>query len=185
MDRKKSRLMKREDVLLLVIDMQSRLLPAIQGGDSVLENTRKLIRTANILDVPLLVTEQKKLGNTVEDLPDLPDPIVKRSFDCFRNETFAKAVQSLGKRTILLTGIETHICVAQTAITALEDYKPQVVADATSSRSRRDADLGIERCRDAGVTITSTEMAIYELLGEAGTDEFKQILPIVKASGDG
>lgn len=170
----------RKDAVLVVIDMQERLLRAIHEGEGVLNEVSKLIKAAHVLDVPVILTEQKKLGKTVADLPQLPPPIEKVSFDCFLNDDFVDQLESLGRGTIIFAGVEAHICVAQTAIHALEGYGVHLVANGTSSRNPEDARLGVKRCRDEGVTITSTEMVIYELLQKAGTEEFTRILPLVK-----
>ena len=170
----------REDSVIVVIDIQKRLLPVIHEGEKVVQNTGKFLQAAKILDIPVILTEQVKLGKTVSELTSLPSPIRKQSFDCFLNKEFKERIEGLNRNTIFLVGIEAHICVAQTALHALGEYKVHLIADAVSSRKERDAKLGIERCCQEGATVTSSEMAIYELLERAGTKEFKKVLPIVK-----
>lgn len=170
----------REDVVIIVIDVQKKLLPAIHDGQIVLENTNKLLHVAGIMEIPVILTEQIKLGDTVDELNNLPRPIEKESFNCFLKDEFVNRLGEMNKSTIILTGIEAHICIAQTALYGLAEYNVHIVADAVSSRKKEDADLGIARCRQAGVTINSTEMVIYELLQKAGTVEFKKVLPLVK-----
>ena len=108
------------------------------------------------------------------------EPLSKITFDCFGCPEFQARLQRLGGATLLITGIEAHICVCQTALTALGSYKVQVVADAVSSRVELNHRTALERMAQAGAVVTTTEMAIYELLGRAGTDEFRATLPLVK-----
>jgi len=174
-------LIDRDDAVMVVIDVQETLLPAIHEGHKVVKNTNKLLQAGEIMDIPVILTEQKKLGDTVEDLANRPDPVEKVSFNCFLNDEFVSQLNELGRNTLILAGIEAHICVAQTALAAMDEgYDAHLVADAVSSRKKEDKELGIARCRSEGVTITSTEMVIYELLEMAGTDEFREVLPIVK-----
>lgn len=173
-------LIDREDAVIVVIDIQEKLLPAIHGGQKVVENANKLLQVGKIMDIPVILTEQRKLGDTVDDLENLPEPVAKESFNCFLNDEFENQLDELGGHTLILAGIETHICVTQTALSAVERYDVHLVADATSSRKEENKELGVSRCRSEGVTITSTEMVIYELLEKAGTNEFREVLPIVK-----
>jgi len=179
------RLLDRGEAVLVAIDVQDKLLPAIEGGEAVLASIVKLVRLAEIVGLPIIVTEQLKLGDTVPEiravLPDM-QPIGKVAFSCFGSEEFAQAVRELGRRTLVLTGIEAHICVAQTALAALGDYGVHVVSDAVGSRSRHNWKVALRRMEQAGATITSTEMLMYELLREAGTDEFRAVLRLVKGS---
>jgi nicotinamidase-related amidase len=107
-------------------------------------------------------------------------PVPKVDFNCFGCQAFEKVVQELDKRTLILCGIEAHICVAQTALYAASDYQVHVVADAIASRSPENRRIAVERMSQRGITITSTEMVIYELLRKAGTDTFKEVLKLVK-----
>jgi nicotinamidase-related amidase len=107
-------------------------------------------------------------------------PVSKRVFNCFFCGSFAEKIDQLQRRTLILSGIEAHICVTQTALWANPQFRVQVVSDAISSRAPENVSVAIERMRSSGVTITSTEMVIYELLQTAGTDEFKAMLPYVK-----
>ena len=185
MDPTPNRLITRDQVALLVIDVQERLLPAIHEGERVVTNIVKLLRFADIIDLPVLLTEQQKLGETVEpiraEIPSIP-PIRKLDFGCFRCGEFVEAVRALGRTTLVLTGIEAHICVAQTALQALGEHVVHVVSDAVSSRSALDKQVALDRLGRAGAIVTSTEMLMYELLGCAGTDEFRRVLVLVKGS---
>jgi len=180
-----SRLLGRDEAVLVVIDIQDKLLPAIADGDALLANLVKLVRFAGIVGLPVIATEQLKLGETVPDLRAvLPDtsPIGKLTFNCFGCPEFVEAVRGLGRPTLVLTGIEAHICVAQTALEALGDHRVHVVSDAVGSRSPHDREIALRRVEQAGAVITSTEMLMYELLREAGTDEFRAALRLVKGS---
>ena len=176
-------LLEKTDSLLVIIDMQDRLVPAMAHRDALLENVRKLLAFAGIIGLPVVVTEQEKLGTTAVDLAlskQRVDPISKITFNCFLTDKFTAAVNKSGRKTLILTGIEAHICVAQTALYAESRFNVHVVRDAISSRTIDNWNTAVERMRMNGVTITSTEMVIYELLGRAGTDEFRSALALVK-----
>ncbi len=176
-------LIKRADSLLVIIDVQERLMPPMAHRDTVLENARRLVAFSNIINLPVIVTEQEKLGPTIVDLSvhgQPVRPIPKVAFNCFLSEQFSRAVRESAKRTLILIGVEAHICVAQTALHAAARFNVHVVRDAISSRTVDNWDTAVERMRSGGVTITTTEMVIYELLEKAGTDEFKSTLPLVK-----
>ena len=176
-------LITREDSVLVVIDVQEKLMPVIANRERVLENVVRLLKFSQIIGLPVLLTEQEKLGDTLSDIlevtPNL-QTIRKLDFDCFGCREFTEEVRRLGRNTLILTGVETHICVAQTALRAVPDSTVHVVSDATSSRTEQNWRFALERMRQAGVVITSTEMVIYELLQRAGTDEFRAVLPLVK-----
>ena len=178
-------LLCREDAVLVVVDVQKRLAPAIAECDRVVASIVKLLRFARIAELPVLCTEQIKLGDTVDEIrAELPGitPIQKAEFGCFGCAEFVEALWNLGRRTLVLTGIEAHICVLQTALGALPDYAVHAVADAMSSRALENRDLALRRMLHAGVTVTSTEMVMYEVLRRAGTDEFRAVLQLVKQS---
>ena len=176
-------LLERDESLLVIIDMQERLLPAVAHREAVTENARRLIAFADIVGLPVLVTEQEKLGTTDLDLSHRREtikPISKIAFNCFLCDEFADAIERSGRKTLILTGLEAHICVAQTALYAVPRFNVHVVRDAISSRTIDNRDIAVERMRASGVTITSTEMVIYELLKKARTAEFKSALALVK-----
>jgi isochorismate hydrolase len=178
-----SSLIEREDAILLIIDMQERLFPVIAEKEALKDQVMKLARFSKIVGIPVVVTEQEKLGSTLPEIKgELTQvgPVPKVDFNCFGCEAFEKRVQELGKRTLILCGIEAHICVAQTALYAASDYQVHVVADAIASRSPENRRIAVERMSQRGITITSTEMVIYELLRKAGTDVFKEVLKLVK-----
>jgi nicotinamidase-related amidase len=178
-----SGLVKRADSLLVIIDVQERLMPAMAHRDTVLDNARRLIAFSGIINLPIIVTEQEKLGPTILDLSrhgHPVKPIPKVAFNCFLSKQFDEAVRESGRRTLILIGVEAHICVTQTALHAASQFNVHVVRDAISSRTADNWNTAVERMRSGGVTITSTEMIIYELLERAGTDEFKSTLTLVK-----
>jgi nicotinamidase-related amidase len=176
-------LLRREDAVLAVIDVQERLLPHVVGGDGLVSSIVKLLRFARIVGLPVIATEQLKLGATVgairDELPAVA-PIGKTEFGCFGCEGFAEALAAFERSALILTGIEAHICIAQTALQALPTYAVHVVSDAVSSRTAHDRDIALERMRQAGAVVTSAEMLMYELLVRAGTDEFRKVLELVK-----
>ncbi len=179
-------MLERDDTALVVIDVQGKLALLMHDKAELFTNLRRMIQGARVLGVPILVTEQypEGIGPTVpeiaEVLPEL-DPISKVCFSCCGADKFVSSLQSLGRRAVLVTGIETHICVMQTVLDLLEAaYDVHVVADAVSSRSADNKRIGLERMRDAGAVITSTESALYELLGVASGPEFKAVLKLIK-----
>lgn len=171
---------------LIVIDMQVNLYRVMQEQESILENNCKIIRGANVLEIPVVVTEQvpAKIGPTIpgvaEHLKGIK-AISKESFSCWRNEDFVKAVTAQGRRQLVVTGIETHVCVYQTVMDLLQaGYQVYVVADAVSSRTSANKVYGIERMRNAGAAVMSTEMVLFELLQTAAHGKAKDIFKIVK-----
>ena len=178
-----SSLIEREDSLLVIIDMQERLFPAMAEKEALKDQVMKLARFSKIVGLPVIVTEQEKLGSTLpeikEELASVP-PVAKVDFNCFGCEAFEKRVREMHRRTLILCGIEAHICVAQTGLYAASHYQVHVVADAVASRSPENRRIAMERMSQRGITITSTEMVIYELLRKAGTDTFKEVLKLVK-----
>ncbi len=176
-------LLNSEDTALFVIDVQEKLVPHIADGDRVVDRLVRLVRAARILGLPVVWAEQEKLGPTVAPVREVLhglEPVVKTSFGCFGCDALAGAVASSGRGALLLAGIEAHICVAQTALQAVERYQVHVAADAVGSRNPADRDVALGRLGRAGVVVTTFEMAVYELLGRAGTGAFRQVLPLVK-----
>ncbi|MEA2015595.1 MAG: isochorismatase family protein [Actinomycetota bacterium] len=178
-----SHLIKREDSVLVVVDIQEKLTPYIKNNSKVIENVVKMIKFAQIIGLPIVLTEQKNLGNTVKEIKkELSGitPITKIEFSACKCSEFVKKIDELSRKNIILTGIETHICIAQTALELLPHFNVHVVGDATSSRSIEDMDIALNRLERSGAIINSTEMLMYELMERAGTEEFKKVLKIVK-----
>jgi nicotinamidase-related amidase len=173
---------------LIVVDIQEKLLPPIFNKDELVKNSQLLLRLANILEMPAVVTTQyvKGLGPTVPEVSSLlsrTQPIDKLQFGCFGCNEFRSALKALpgNRNTLLVCGMETHICVMQTVLGALnEGYLVHVAADAVGSRVRSNWQIGMDRMRAAGAVISSTEMIIYELLRSSGTPQFKEMLPYLK-----
>lgn len=172
-----------EETLLVIIDLQDRLVPAVADKENVVANAARLAAFAALIGLPVIVSEQKNLGTTVDPVRSaIPgfSPIEKLHFNCFGSDSFRAAIAAAGRRTIILSGLEAHICVAQTALCAPRGFRVHVIADAISSRSPQNRDVAITRMAQAGVTVSTTEMVIYELLQKAGTDLFKAALSLVK-----
>lgn len=178
--------LKKEGCVLLVVDIQEKLLPAIHDFVSVLDRSVKMIKSAQALNVPLLFTQQytKGLGPTHAALTGLvPDfsYLEKRSFNCFGAPKFEERLQELNAKTLVLIGIEAHICVCQTALEGLRrGFEVHVVSDAVGSRTTANKHIGLDRIRQAGGVITATELTIYEWVERSDSDEFKLILPLLK-----
>src|SRR5271168_161282 len=173
---------------LVVVDIQEKLLPPIFQKEQLIKNSQLLIRLAGILKLPALMTTQyaKGLGNTVPEIASLlpeTQAIDKQMFSCFGSDAFCSLLKRLpgNRNTVLLCGMESHICVTQTALGALrEGYLAHIASDAVSSRTELNWRIGLERMRAAGAVISSTEMIIYELLRSSGTPAFKELLPYLK-----
>ena len=175
-------LLEGDTAFLVVIDVQERLLPVIAEKERLIDNILRLIKFSRIMGIPVLLTEQENLGDTAGELRDaLSDvpPVTKLAFNCFGSRRFRERVEALGRRSMIVAGIETHICVAQTALHAVPEFRVHCVADAVSSRSAHNTDIALDRMRCEGVTVTSTEMLMYELLERAGTDRFRAALRLV------
>lgn len=182
------RLLDRETVALMVVDLQSQLVSAMFEAERLLANTDRLLHLAEVLKLPVIVTTQYARG-----LGPLHPEVLRRmgelkafdktSFGCFGDASFASHLRTAAPRatTLLVAGVESHICVTQTALGAMAaGYLVHAASDAISSRTSSNWRLGLERMERAGAVISSTEMAIYELLGRAGTPEFKSMLPHLK-----
>jgi nicotinamidase-related amidase len=179
-------LLDRRRTALVVVDLQERLLPAIFEKERVLKNSLLLMKAAELLDVPVVLTTQyrKGLGETVPEVraaaPGV-EPMDKLSFGCFGDDAFQARLSSLGRPQLLVTGIESHICVTQTVLGAVEaGYQVHVAGDAVSSRSEANWRTGLQRMQNAGALISSAEMALYELLRRSDGDAFKKLLPLLK-----
>lgn len=173
----------RADCVLLVVDVQDRIIDTIVEHITVVQNIKALIKTAGVLDMAVLLTEQEKLGDTVPEIKELwPKPALRKvSFSCSGDADFMRKLTETHKRVVIVCGIETHICVLQTVLDLLEHrYSVLVARDATSSYSVLDRETALNRMADSGATITTTEATIYELTKSSGTDEFRKILEIVK-----
>jgi nicotinamidase-related amidase len=182
------RALEAELCTLVVIDIQEKLLPPIFQREQLVRNSQLLIRAAGILKMPVLATTQyaKGLGGTVAEIASLlpeGEAIDKQLFSCFGSDAFCSLLKRLpGQRnTLLLCGMESHICVSQTALAGLrEGYLVHVASDAVSSRAEWNWKIGLNRMAAAGAVISSTEMMIYELMRSSGSPAFKELLPYLK-----
>ena len=180
-------MLHRDRAVVLVVDIQDKLMPkSAATAEAFLEGVLKLIQSARIMGLPILVTEQnpEKIGptnaRTAEALGDAPR-FAKMAFGCFADPAVAKAVAATGRKQILVLGMETHICVKQTVLGAIEEgYEVFVPRDATAAMHEADHHAGIERMARAGAEIVTAQMAIFELIREAGTPLFRRMLPLLK-----
>ena len=173
-----------DDTLLFIVDVQERLLPAMHGAEQVERNCALLARAARQLDIPILLTEQNpaRLGRTVDSIAAVAMQVAmpKMRFSACTEQT-RTALAATGRRTVLLCGIEAHVCVLQSALDLLDlGYTVFVPDDAIASRQAANQQVAGERLRLAGALPTSAESAIFELLQEAGTPNFKALLPFIK-----
>ena len=184
---------ERDNAVLLVVDLQEKLLPAIDRTDQVTARCAKMIRAAKVLGVPIVVTEQypKGIGPTTPQIAALlgDQPVIeKMTFSACGVEPAKTALDTHGRRHVIVIGIEAHVCVQQTVLDLAahrhangeRGYVPFVAADAVGSRNRFDCQIALDRMRQMGAVVTTTEALIFEMCGEAGTPLFKELLPIVK-----
>ena len=181
-----SEFINRDDVLLLVVDIQKVMLDLCDRAERTLKNATTLLDIAHIFNLPIVfsVHNAEKLGGVVPELlaktSDHPT-LNKVEFSCFQNQALSKTIEAIGKKTLLIAGLETHVCIFHTAAHGLrKGYRVHVAADAVCSRSSLNWEIGLRRMEKAGVVISSTEMVIFELLNRAATPEFRKALPIIK-----
>ncbi len=176
----------REDCVGLVIDIQEKLFPHMDQKNEMLRKCLTLMQGLQLLGVPVLVTEQypKGLGSTVDEVKSKVvtfNPIGKISFSCCGEPAFTDSLDKLGRRWIVICGIEAHVCVLQTVIDLVESgYNPVVLADCISSRNPMDMRWAIERMRLEGAIISTSESILLELTRVAGSDEFRAISRLIK-----
>ncbi|MCP4757499.1 MAG: hydrolase [Proteobacteria bacterium] len=179
-------MLKRDNTVLVVVDVQEKLFNTMHEKEALSQNLQKIVEGIQVLQIPIVWMEQnpKGLGPTLPEIADrISDnqPIPKMSFGCCGEPNFMKALTATKRRQVLIVGIETHVCVYQTAAELKEKgYEVEVAADAVSSRTFDNKHIGLEKIRDAGAGITSVETALFELLGAAEGPEFKQMLKVVK-----
>ena len=180
------KLLTKENTGLIVVDAQKNLMPVMGQKERVIDNIVKLLQLSKLFNLPVMITEQypKWLGTTLpEIIENTPayDPITKLHFDCCEVGTFNESLDAKGVKNIIVTGVETHICIFQTCVSLLDKgYHVQVPQDAVTSRTEENWRVGLGLIQGAGATVTSTEAVIYQVLKKAGTKEFKQMLKFVK-----
>jgi len=179
-------MLKPEKTVLTIVDVQGKLAQMMSGKQTLFENLQKIIKGIQALEIPILWVEQNPegLGSTIPEVAELLagiNPISKLSFSCCKNERFIQALKAANCNQILIVGIEAHICVYQTAMDLVKlGYEVEVVTDAVSSRTVENKNVALQKMSRAGVSLTSTEMALFELLEVAEGEQFKEILKIVK-----
>ncbi len=175
-----------ENCSIVVIDVQGKLASLMYDRDALFKNIQILIKAAKILDIPILWCQQAPdaLGPTVPEIAELltdNEPINKASFSCCGDEKFISKLSSINRSQVLLTGIETHVCIYQTAVNLKEKgFAVNVIADAVSSRTLDNKQIALSKMQTMGVNISTTEMALFELLKTADHPHFKQIAKLVR-----
>jgi hypothetical protein len=177
--------LNRDSICFIFIDLQDKLLSRISDSHRIVARNELLIDAANLLGLPYMSTSQyrKGLGEITEPLASKMHPPIydKTSFSCSADSTISAQLKQSGRDVIVLSGVETHICVMQTCLDLLGNgFQVAVVADAVGSRNALDHDLGLERMKSSGALPVTAEMVIYELLGRSDSPEFKRILPLIK-----
>jgi nicotinamidase-related amidase len=181
-----AKFLKREECLLLLVDIQKVMLDPCPGSEHLSANVAALVDVVQLLGIPILVSvhNAEKLGGLLPGLEmrvRAPRVFNKLEFSCFADEPLAREIAAEGRSTLILAGLEAHVCIFHTGAHALRlGYCVHVAADAVGARSFQNRETGLRRLEKAGAVISSTEMVIYELLGRAGTDEFRTALPILK-----
>lgn len=179
-------MISRTDAVLVIIDIQGNLAQAMLDKENLFSNAVKLIKGFNVLNLPVIITEQipQKLGPTLPQIAaelDGVKPIAKESFSCWEENNFKEQLKALRRRDVVLLGIETHVCVYQTAVDLISNgYNVHLVADAVSSRTPENRRIGIEAMKSAGAKITSAEMVLFEMLRTAADPKAKEFFKIVK-----
>ena len=175
-----------KSTVLVIIDVQGKLAQIMHDRDTLFKNLHILVSGVKLLNIPIIWMEQvpDKLGSTIPEIKDVlidQKPIIKDVFSCMKNEEFNNQIKRINPNDIILAGIESHVCVYQTAMDILEKkYNVHIVADAISSRISENKELGIERMLLEGAMKTSVEMLLFEIQGEAKGDRFRQISKLVK-----
>lgn len=174
------------DTVLVVVDVQGKLAQLMSDRETLFANLQRMVKGAQVLDIPILWMEQypEKLGSTIPELAELmPDiqPIAKMSFSCARNAQFSSALTALGRKQVLVVGMEAHVCVYQTAVDLVnEGYQVEVVEDAIGARIASNKGVGVRKMCAQGVGLTSTEMALFELMAHCEHPGFREMQSIVK-----
>jgi nicotinamidase-related amidase len=177
---------KADEAVLVLVDVQDGLARAMPPEDRWLESAALLARAAGPLGMPCIVTRQypQGLGDTVRAVAEAVGPHVpvdKMTFDSMAERGFCERLEATGRRTVVIAGIEAHICVTQTALSlARTGHRVHVVADAVCSRRPGDRETALARLRSAGVVVTTSESVLYEALERAGTQTFRDVLRLVK-----
>lgn len=176
----------KENTIAVVIDFQEKLLPHMENAETIKDNAIKLLKGLKALEIPIIVTQQytKGLGDTVSDVSEAIDNfsyIEKSTFSCYSQTDFIKELNKSGKKNVIIMGIESHVCVLQTALDLLyNNFNPVIITNAISSRKQEDKETALWRMRDVGCIMSTYESILFELCRKAGTEEFKTISKLVK-----
>lgn len=179
-------MLDRSKAVLVIVDVQGKLAQLMHEKEIFFANVNRMIKAAKLLDIPIIWNEQlpNKLGETTPEAKDQLEghnPLIKSSFSCCGNTDFNSALAESGRKQVLLTGMETHICVYQTARDLLRDgYEVHLISDAISSRIATNKTVGIEAMRELGAKLSSVEMALFEMFNVAEGDDFRELVKIVK-----
>jgi len=179
-------MLKIENTVLVLVDIQGKLATLMHNKEEFFANVAKLIKCVRVLKIPIIWNEQlpEKLGPTIPEIKELLEgftPLEKSSFSCCGNPDFMEKLKSSLRKQILLAGMETHVCVYQTALDLIpKGYEIHLVTDAVSSRTPENSRIGMQAIKDLGAKLTSVEMAIFEMLHRAEGEEFKKIVKILK-----
>lgn len=173
-----------DHAVLAVVDIQGNLYEAMDEKQALLKNSQLLIKGMGILGVPVLVTEQNKIGSTIPEIVELLpsiSPIRKNSFSCCRAEEFIQALSALNRKQVILAGIEAHICVYQTALDLIvRGYEVVLIVDAIASRTAQNKEIAVQALTQAGARPANKEMVLFELLQTAADPRARDIFKIVK-----
>lgn len=176
----------KEKAALLVIDIQGKLAEMMYEKEPFFENVKKMIRGAQLFDLPIIWVEQypEGLGGTTPEIAKLlvdQEPITKMTFSSWGSKSFQEKLSSINRNQLLVIGIETHVCVYQTVMDLLDQhYEVDLVTDAVSSRTYENKKIGLERMKAAGANLTSTELALFDLMKTSEGSTFREMLKIVK-----
>jgi len=176
----------RENTIGVVVDMQEKILPIIDRKAEVIKNSLILLKGLKILQIPIVVTQQnsKSLGPTIPEVNAVIDDsfyIDKMTFSCYMEPAFVKVLNRIGKKNVIILGVEAHVCILQTGLDLLyNNFNPVIVEDCIGSSRENDKRVSLWRMRDIGVVITSYESILLELCRTAGTDEFRALLKLFK-----
>lgn len=174
-------LLNKEDSIVLLVDVQEKLYPAVMNSEAIISRCQWVLKLAKTLGVPILASEQypQGLGGIIAPLSAYFEPqdcISKTHFSCMQEPNYLKSLEQFNKKQLILIGMETHVCVLQSALEMLEKgFEVFVVVDAVSSRNEVDTKYGLKRMKQAGVNLITAEMIFFEWLRKAGTEEFKTL----------
>lgn len=170
------------NVFIIVVDFQKRMLPHIKDGSRAVKNTVKLLKAAGVFGIPVIATKQVKLGETAGEIKALiPEEIEKDTFSCYASQEFVENVEKIGRKKCIIAGIESHICVLQTVLQMLDDgYEVYIATDCIASRNEMDHEMAVKRMIQEGAKPSTSEAIIYEIMKSAAHEKFREILKIVK-----